>query len=318
MGRMHPDSNGWAARVAGVWMGSIWPQRLFVLFSLAGFALLAWNLRSPIVEHGSTGASDARAYWAAGRRLLEGETLYADTAGEPFAFLYPPIAAQLIAPLSLLPLPVFGWGIRALELFCLRYVVGSWKLAGASMILCLPVVAEIEAGNINLLIAAALATAIRGDNRWLVPAAMPKFAALAALPFGLARNRRALLLGALGTLLLCAVSALAAPDLWRNYVTFLLHQPNVDWQWYNVGRLVPLPVRLAVAGACALIAIRRPAFMPVAVALSAPVVWFNSLSVLVAIVPAMDAQRARPTWAMARQRAAPDPSAGTPRTAAKS
>lgn len=268
-------------------MGTIWAQRLVMLLSLAGFALLAWDLMTPLVEHGSTGASDARAYWAAGRRLVEGGTLYADTAGEPFAFLYPPIAAQLVAPLSLLPLPVFGWGIRVLEILCLRYVVGSWRLAGVSMILCLPVVAEIEAGNINLLIAAALAAAIRGDSRWLVPAAVPKFAALAALPFALARNRRALMLGASGALTLCAVSVLSAPDLWRSYVTFLLHQPSVDWQWYNIGRLVPLPARLLGAIACALIAIRRPAFMPVAVALSSPVLWFNSLSVLVAIVPAM-------------------------------
>jgi Glycosyltransferase family 87 len=268
-------------------MGTVWPQRLLVLLSLLGFALLAWNLMAPIVELGKTGASDARAYWAAGRRLLQGTTLYADTAGQPFAFLYPPIAAQLVAPFSLLPLPVFAWGIRVLELLCLRYVVGSWRLAGVSMILCLPVVAEIEAGNINLLIAAALAAAIRDDNRWLVLAAVPKFAALAALPFALARNRRALAFGAAGALLTCAVSLLYAPDLWRAYATFLLSQPSVDDQWYNVGRVVPFPARLLFAGACALIAIRRPAFMPVAVALSAPVVWFNSLSVLVAIVPAM-------------------------------
>lgn len=287
IGRMHPNSNGWAARLTGAWMGTVWPQRLLMLLSLIGFALLAWNLTYPIVEHGSTGASDARAYWAAGRRLLEGGTLYADTAGEPFAFLYPPIAAQLIAPLSLLPLPVFGWGIRVLELLCLRYIVGSWKLAGVSMVLCLPVVAEIEAGNINLVIAAALAAAIRGDNRWLVLAAVPKFTALAALPFALARNRRALMFGALGALMLCVVSVVSAPDLWRSYGTFLLHQPSVDLQWYNVGRLVPMPARLLGAAVCAIVAIRRPAFMPLAVALSAPVVWFNSLSVLVATVPAI-------------------------------
>jgi hypothetical protein len=51
---------------------------------------------------------------------------------------------------------------------------------------------------------------------------------------------------------------------------------------------MPLPFRPAVAAVCGLIAIRRPAFMPMAVALSAPVVWFNSLSVLVAIMPAMN------------------------------
>jgi Glycosyltransferase family 87 len=292
---MHLSSSDSAARRAGVWISGVWPRRLLVLLSVTGFAILAWNLRYPIVEHGSTGASDARAYWAAGGRLLQGTTLYADTAGEPFAFLYPPITAQLIAPLSLLPLPVFCWGIRALELLCLRYVMGSWRLAGASLVLFLPVVAEIEAANINLLIAAALAAAIRGDNRWLMPAAVPKFAALAALPFGLARDRRALARGAAGALFLCGVSVLLAPDLWLSYVTFLLHQPSVDWQWYNVGRLVPWPWRLVGAGLCAFLAIRRPVFMPVAVALSAPVVWFNSLSVLVASVPAVTIKRTSTT-----------------------
>jgi Glycosyltransferase family 87 len=291
MGPMHSKSSGRAARRVDRWLDTAWPHRLLALLSLAGFALLVWNLRSPIVEQDSTGASDARAYWAAGRRLLEGGILYADTAGEPFAFLYPPIAAQLIAPLSLMPLPVFAWGIRALELLCLRYVVGSWKLAGASMILCLPVVAEIEAGNINLLIAAALAAAIRGDNRWLALAAVPKFAALTAVPFAVVRDRRGLFIGAAVVGVALAASFVTVPELWRAYVPFVLQQPSVDWQWYNVGRLVPLPLRLIVAAVFSLIAIRRPIYMPVAVALAAPVVWFNSLSVLVAMVPAATVDR---------------------------
>jgi hypothetical protein len=45
--------------------------------------------------------------------------------------------------------------------------------------------------------------------------------------------------------------------------------------------------------------------MPVAVALSAPVVWFNSLSVLVAIVPAMTVDpQPRPTPAATGAQAA--------------
>jgi hypothetical protein len=97
---MDLNSSGLAARLAGAGPGSAWPRRLLILLSLTGFALLAWNLRSPIVERGSTGASDARAYWVAGGRLLQGTTLYGDTAGEPFAFLDPEDPAARAAPVS--------------------------------------------------------------------------------------------------------------------------------------------------------------------------------------------------------------------------
>ena len=57
-----------------------------------------------LLQHDGGYAYDAHAYWLAGRHVLEGAPLYERVAIDaPGAISYPPLFAQLWAPLALLP-----------------------------------------------------------------------------------------------------------------------------------------------------------------------------------------------------------------------
>jgi hypothetical protein len=201
-----------------------------------------------------------------------------------------------VAPLSALPLAAFTWLWRALELVCLRVAVGSWRNAGLAMLYWPPVVSELDAGNVHLIVAAAVALMIRGDARWLLPAALTKFASLAAVPAALRFGWRDLLVGAAVALAACAVSFALAPALWFDYLAFITRATEPHSGWFNLGSFVWTPGRLAIAASIALVAIRQPRLSAVAVTLAYPVLWLHSLSTLVAIVarPATAARQAAP------------------------
>jgi hypothetical protein len=237
-----------------------------------------------ILTAGGAGGGDVFAYWTAGRHILDGQPVYGAGVGGYASFLYPPPLAQGFAPLALLPFPVATWIWRAVDLACLRIAVGSWRSAGVALIALPPVLAEIDAGNVHLLIAAAVAMAIRGDARALGPVALTKFASLAAVPMGWRGDRRGLLIGVATAAAILVGSFALAPDLWVAYARFLPSVPNQSDSWYNLGATVPLALRLGAAAALSLAAVRWARLAAVAATLAVPVLWFHSLSILVAAV----------------------------------
>lgn len=265
-------------------------QRPTVRLALAGFAAIGYALLATVLlEHGiysdgGLGGGDIFAYWMAGRHIAEGAPVYGAGVGAYAAFLYPPPFAQLFAPAALLPFPVVVWAWRAIELGCLRVAVGSWTTAGIALLVWPPAIAEIDAGNVHLIIAAAVALAMRGDARAVVPAALTKFASLAVLPLAFVTDRRGLAVGLGLALLAVLLSVALAPGLWGAYVAFLPVVPNGTEGWYNIGAGVPLWIRLSLAALISIAAIRWVRLAPVAALLAMPVVWVHSLSVLVAVV----------------------------------
>jgi hypothetical protein len=253
--------------------------------SLIGFVLcLQALLRHGIVGNGGEGGGDVFAYWTAGRHVLAGAPVYGAGVGGYAAFLYPPPLAQLFAPLGLVPFPVAVWVWRAVELVCLRVAVGSWRNAGLAMLLWPPVISELDAANVHLIVAAAVAMAIRGDARAIVPAAITKFASLAAVPLALAADRRGLVVGAAIAGAICAVSMALGPQLWVDYVTFMTAGvPVADSGWFNLGASIPLALRFGAAAVVALVAIRWQRLAGVAATLALPVLWLHGLSALVAV-----------------------------------
>lgn len=252
-----------------------------VLGYLLGFRAL---LEHGIQSSGGAGAGDALAYWTAGRSLLDGRSVYGVPVGGFAAYLYPPVFAQVVAPFSALPLDVFVWVWRALELGCLRVTVGSWRNAGLAILFWPPVISEIDAGNVHLIVAAAVAMSIRGDARALLPAVLTKFASLAALPAAIRLDRRGLLLGAGVALAVSAVSFALAPQLWFDYLAFITGATEPHSGWFNLGSFIWTPLRLAIAAGFALAAVVWPRLSAVAVTLAYPVLWLHSLSTLTALI----------------------------------
>lgn len=260
-------------------------RALLLVASAMGYVLgLRTLLEQGILSRGGAGAIDALAYWTAGRSVLDGSSLYGIPVGGFTAYLYPPVFAQLAAPFSALPLDVFVWAWRALELGCLRVAVGSWRNAGLAILLWPPVLAEIDAGNVHLIVAAAVAMTIRGDARAVLPAALTKFASLAAMPCAIRLDRRGLFLGAGVALVASAVSFALAPQLWFDYMAFITRATEPQSSGFDIGSLIWTPLRLAIAAGFALAAVGWPRLSAVAVTLAYPVLWLSGLSTLTALV----------------------------------
>ena len=95
------------------------PHTILILFVLANLILCDLPLVPQLFGHGK--GKDYPLWYQVGRLVLTGGDLYPKT-GQMFGFLYPPVAAVLLAPFSL-----FG---RAVSILCIDLVnVASWAIA---------------------------------------------------------------------------------------------------------------------------------------------------------------------------------------------
>jgi hypothetical protein len=125
---------------------------LIVVFGLAIAGMFA---------RGDTAGADAQAYWAAVRLWLEGGDPYHPT-GPFLPYVYAPWMLPLFIPWAMLPWEVawFAWrgASLLLLLWSIRWAYARRPLPTAVLVLFLaiPVGANIDTGNINLLLAVAL------------------------------------------------------------------------------------------------------------------------------------------------------------------
>lgn len=222
---------------------------------------------------------DAYAYWSTGAG-----NLYDGGTGAMGSYLYSPAFAQVLTPITWLPWPVFNALWTAMNIALLWWLVGRWALLS---LVFLPIPFEIISGNIHLLLAAAIVLAFRYPAAWA-------FAFLTKVTPGIGllwavgrRDVRAVVQATIATGTVAALSFALAPDLWRAWIDLLMEdagRPLVTLGWYLP---VPLLPRLVAAAALALWGgwTDRRWTVPVAVTLALPVVWLNSLAILVALVP---------------------------------
>lgn len=257
---------------------------LLVGLAAIGYVLLASVLlRQGIQGDGGRGGIDAIAYWTAAGHALRGEPLYGIASFEFAAYQYPPPFAQVLAPAAFLPMPVFVWLWRAVELIGLRLATGSWIRTGIAILVFPPILAELDAGNVHLAMAGVVALAMHGVAAPIGPAALVKVAAWPLVPLAWLADRRGLLLGAGIAALAATASILLARRDWEDYLAFLA-SGSLPTGWYNVLVGIPVIPRLVVAGALGLAAVRWIRLAPIAVTLAYPVVWLHSLSTLTAVL----------------------------------
>jgi Glycosyltransferase family 87 len=134
---------------------------LVVVFALAIAGMLA---------RGDTAGADAQAYWAAVRLWLDGGDPYHPT-GPFLPYVYAPWMLPLFIPWAMLPWEVawFAWrgASLLLLLWTIRWAYARRPLATAILVLILaiPTGANIDTGNVNLLLAVALFGAQFLDGR---------------------------------------------------------------------------------------------------------------------------------------------------------
>lgn len=239
--------------------------------------LVAWWIW--LVSQPTAAGTDAQAYW--GIRLAD---LYRGAhLGDQGAFLYSPIVAQVFAPLSALPYPVFYALLAAVNLGALIYLLGP-ELAAISLFL-VPISNEIGRGNIHLLLAATIVIGFRRPVAWAWVLLTKVTPGVGLLWFAFRREWRAFGVAAASTLGLALVSYLFVPQLWHAWLAMLLSDASATRP--NAILQVPVAPRLAIAAALLALGAWRntPAIVPVAAMLALPAIWVNSLSMLVAVVP---------------------------------
>lgn len=241
-------------------------------------------------------AYDTRAYWLAGRHILDGSTLYTPASVSDLgAYKYPPIFAQLLVPTAPLPELLVAWLWRISGILCLRYMVGSWK---AAVVACafLPVLIELSLGNVTLQIGAVLVFALR-DRRgaYLLPwVAALKFGPVLLVPylwFRMPESRRPLLVGSAIFAVACLASYMVAPALWSDYVATYGWESGSLMSGSGVIAIVPssggldFAIRFAIAGVAALLAAySRKAWLAYAAAvITCPILALSRFAPMVAL-----------------------------------
>lgn len=266
---------------------------LVALYLLAGaWAWLVIGVVGPRYANGWFGL-DAAAYHAAWLHDLYGPL-------EPGVrrYLYSPLFAQAIWPLTELPWDVFivVWTVTAAGIFwwLLRPLPLVWRLP-LFVLLCLD---EVILGNIRALLALALVLSATRPGWWALPLLTKPATGVGVLYYVFRADWGSLARALAWTGGLAAASFAIAPDLWRSWFQFMT-SGDVEPTY---GALV-FGGRLLLAVAIVAIAARRRRYWMVvlAVAIASPVINIPSeLSLLTAIPRLWRVDQARDRAAVPR------------------
>jgi hypothetical protein len=221
---------------------------------------------------------DARAYW-----MTRDGVLYENPVRlSQNAYLYSPAFAQAMTPLASLDFTTFLAVWRAVNLAAFVGLAGPLS---APLLFWSPVASEVNAGNIHLLLGAAILIGFRWPAAWAFIVLTKVTPGVGLLWFAVRKEWHSLAVVAGATALVVAVSAVVSPRDWVDWLELLsLNAQSPD------GPLpiqVPLIVRVPLAAAIVIWGARtdRPATVPVAALVALPAIWFHSLSLLVAVIP---------------------------------
>jgi Glycosyltransferase family 87 len=235
-------------------------------------------------------AWDSRAYYDA---LRSAEPYAGASVGEIGSFLYPPPFLQVLGPLGELPWPLFlfGWtaALAAAAVAMLRRVPRRHR--ELLPLLAILAGADIWAGNINLFLAFGAVTAVTYPAAWAALALTKVTAGIGALWHGFRGQWPEFGLAVLVTALGAALSFVAAPALWGDWLSIVFSESPSGL--YATALPVPLFVRLPLAVALLWLAARggRAWLVPVACMVALPVIWFNGLSMLLGAAALLDHSR---------------------------
>lgn len=243
----------------GLWRDAFW--------FAAGLALVLG-----IVQGWPVG-SDTAGFW----HHLRAPDVYATGpyGGGTLGFFYAPPMALALRPLAQLPWPVFWAAWTAVALLALRYIGGR----RAVLLLAFPpVLAELYAGNVHLVLAAVAVATL--PEAWAFALLTKPTAGVGLLWYVVRREWRALARALGATAAIVVVSALLAPDLWREWIALLA----ANGSDHSALGFVTVPLVLRLPAAAALVtwgaATDRRWTVAVAMMLALPVLWLTSLAML--------------------------------------
>jgi len=232
---------------------------------------------------------DAYAYW-----VVPAADPYRDAiVGAPGAYLYSPAFLQLMTPLRALPWPAFVAVWAAILLGAAAYLGGP-RVLGLAIVFAAP---EIGGGNITLLLSVAIVLGFRWPWMWSFVLLSKLTPGIGLLWFAVRRQWGELFVAIVGTVLIVGLSYTISPGAWLDWIAVLERNVGATGTWAAIQ--IPLAIRLPVAVAVIVWAARgdRRWALPIGCLLAMPVVWYGSLTFLLASVallppPVVDRVRA--------------------------
>ena len=218
---------------------------------------------------------DARTYWSASfANPYTGPHI-----GLPGAYLYSPAFLQALAPVRVLPWEVFHAIWTGLGLAAAVFLIGP--MGAALAITLLPFVyRDLFVGNIHLMLGAAIVLGFRWPTIWAFPLLTKVTPGVGLLWFAIRRDWRRLAI-ALGLTTAIGLASFAlAPHLWFDWVARLRNDTGTAGSAYLIGILIRVGVAATLVAIGALT--NRAWLVPVACTISLPIIWPDSLAILLA------------------------------------
>ena len=258
---------------------AVWADRrlrLVVNLIALAYLLLRWFLL--LTSDDPLLAADAHTYWSAPYdNPYPGPQL-----GHPGAYLYPPPFIQVLAPLRLLPWEAFHAVWAALGFGALIFLVGP--VGGAIAITLFSFVyRDLLVGNIHLMLAAAIVIGLRYPAIWAFPLLTKVTPGVGVLWFAGRREWRKLGIALATTAAVGLLSFSLTPEVWFDWVARLRGDTQTAGNVY----VSLIALRLAVAALLVVYGGRtgRSWLIPIAVVLALPILWPDSLAILLACFP---------------------------------
>lgn len=195
------------------------------------------------------------------------------------AFLYPPPAVFLFAPLASLPWAVFAPLFLGLNLAAVAVLTGRW--APLALVAFPPVLLELLNGNIHLLMALAIWLGLRWPAAWSFVLLTKVTPGVGVVWFAVRREWREFAIAVGVTGVICLLSLAATPALWSDWIGLMVSVSPVP------SLVPPLVVRVAAAIALVWVAAHtdRAWIVPFACLLAMPTIWIQSTALLLAVFP---------------------------------
>ena len=270
----------------GVLRGWMADRRVRIAAAIVAIAYLLVRLALMLTSSDPILGADARTYWSAPLdNPYPGPQL-----GLPGAYLYPPPFIQVLSPLRLLPFEIFHAAWALIGAAALVFLVGP--VGAALAITFLPFVfRDLLVGNIHLMLAAAIVLGLRHPAVWAFPILTKVTPGVGTLWFVARREWRNAVIAVGVAAIVAAVSFAIGPDLWFAW----LERMRGDTGTAGGSYLLVLVARVGVA---ALLVVGaglsgRAWLIPIAVLVSLPILWPDSLAILLACFPLIAAGRQR-------------------------
>jgi hypothetical protein len=221
-------------------------------------------------------AVDAHYYWAA----VPGNLYPHPELAEKNGYNYSPAFELVVGWGRLLPFDAFVAIWRAILLAALVYLAGPFTIF---VLFLSPVTSEVNAGNIQILLALAVVLGFRWPATWAFVLLTKVSPGVGLLWFVVRREWRKLAIALGATAALAAVSLVLWSDQWPGYLRLITsgQTPAVSPFYLSLYQRLPFAIALVVVGAW-----RGWRWtVPVAATLALPVFYYTSLSMLVGVLP---------------------------------